>query len=155
MIELEPNFRQFLDQNFDFVESKFDGAVDIYFSPILKLRIVRDRNTELYMDISPLDNPQQPSDWIIMGDLRSYMLDNDDYLKGSDFLEVSTFFKENNKQILSLLDTNYENVKKALKERGRHRADLLFGPIKGQDSENKGKPADESKQQSKKPWWKF
>ena len=155
MIELESIFKQFLDQNFDFIESKFEGAVDIYSSSTLKLRIVRDRNTKLYMDISPLDNPQEPSDWIIMGDLRSYMLNNDDYLKGSDFLNVSTFFRENYKQILLLLDTNYENVKKALKERGLHRADLLFGPIKQQDSETKDRPADENKQQNKKPWWKI
>jgi hypothetical protein len=70
MIELEPTFRQFLDQNFSFVESKFEGAVDIYSSKILKLRIKRDWNKKLYMDISPLENPQEPSDWIIMADLR-------------------------------------------------------------------------------------
>jgi len=130
MIELEPDFRQFLDQNFDFVESKFDGAVDIYFSPILKLRIIRDRDAELYMDISPLDNPEMPSDWTMMVDLRSYMLDNEDYLTGSDFPEVSTFFKKNYKQILTLLQTDYENVMNALKKRGQYRADLLFGPTK-------------------------
>ena len=97
------------------------------------------------MDISPLDNPQQPSDWIMMGDLRSYMLNNDDYLKGSDFNEVSTFFQENYKQILSLLETNYETVKKALKERRRHRADILFGPTKGENSINKDIPTEENK----------
>lgn len=127
MIELESNFKQFLDQNFDFIKSEFDGVVHIYSSPVLRLRIVSDRNTKLYMDISPLDDPQEASDWIMMGDLRSYMLDNDDYLKGSDFFQVSTFFKENYTQILSLLEKNYDDVKKALKKRGQHRADVLFG----------------------------
>jgi hypothetical protein len=145
MIELEPNFKHCLNQNFDFSESLFEDAVNIYSSPILKLRIVRDRNAKLYMDISPLDNPQQPSDWIMMGDLRSYMLNNDDYLRGSDFNEVSPFFQENYKQILLLLETNYETVKKTLKERGRHRADILFGPTKGENSINKDIPTEENK----------
>jgi hypothetical protein len=83
------------------------------------------------------------------------MLENDDYLSGSDFLKVSTFFIENYKQVISMLDTNYNKTKKALDERGRHRADLKFGPIKQQDSDTKNKPANETKEQNKKPWWKI
>ncbi|HRH49106.1 MAG TPA: hypothetical protein PLP23_10155 [Panacibacter sp.] len=155
MIELEPSFRQFLEDNFELIESKFDGAVNIYSSKKLKLRIVRDQNTKLFMDISTLDNPQTSSDWVIMDDLRSYMLNNDDYLEYTDFYKVSSFFQENFDNILSLLNMNYDNVKKALKERGEYRAELRYGPIQKQDFQSTHKSFKENQQQNKKPWWKF
>lgn len=155
MIELESDFSKFLNDNFEFAESMFEGAVNIYSSRNLKLRIVRDRNTKLYMDTSIHENPQTPSDWIIMGDLRSYMLNNDDYLEGADFHEVSTFFQENYQNILWLLNTKYDDVRKSLAERGQHRAEVLFGYIPKPETKDVHKPTEAVKEQKRKRWWKL
>jgi hypothetical protein len=154
MIELESDFQKFLNANFAFAENMFDGAVDIYSSADMKLRIVRDRNAKLYMSVSTLENPQNSSDWIILSDLRSYMLDNDDYLKEIEFYEISTFFRENYEKVILLLISKYDIVQKALRERGHYRAQVMFGPIPKQESRDLPKSAKDDQQVKKKPWWK-
>jgi hypothetical protein len=127
MIQTDPDFQELLNKDFKLVEIFFEGAVNIYSSKDLRLRIVKDHDSNLYVDLSTQENPTTPEDWIMLADLRSYMLKNDDYLTGSDFEEVSVFFVQNYLQIVHLLKTNYSETKNALKERGNKRADLLFG----------------------------
>jgi|GEM_PF-3578491 len=103
------------------------------------------------MDISTLQDPQTPSDWIGIGDLRSYMMDKD-YLEGSEFGEISTFFQNNFRDILFLLNSNYNTVREALKKRGNHRAKLKWGTISQNKDDN---VVEKQNNQQKKPKWKI
>jgi hypothetical protein len=156
MLEVNHHFKEFLAKHFSFVESKFENRVDIYSSQNLKLRIVRDHNSKLYMDITILENPQNPNDWIILSDLKSYMLNNDDYLKVNDFDETANFLISNHNKITELLNTDYENVKRALTERGKIRAEKMFGTIKSTDSYSTTITSRKTSQ-TKNPanWWRF
>ncbi len=129
MIELEPRFKQFIETNLKFIEGQLNDTVNVYSAEHLKVRICREKDGLLDIDISTLISPQTQDDWIMISGLRSYMLNNDDYLKVPVFNETCSFFQENYQNILALLNTRLNQVKKALKKRGEQRAEVMFGPL--------------------------
>ena len=130
MLHTGLEFQEFLNKNFQFIESLFEDKVDIYSSQYLRLRIVEEHNKELYIDISTKENPEVVEDWIMLGDLVSYILNNDDYINGSEFNDISFFFMQNYTKIVELLNTQYSPTLEALKKRGNKRAEILFGQNK-------------------------
>lgn len=153
MLDLPHNLQEFIDQHFHFVESYAEGRVYIYTSPELRLRIVHDRNGRFFMDVSMKENPtKDPEDWIIFGDLRSYLLKNDDYLTGNEsFDEISTFFIDQYNTIVDLLRNSYSATRSDLKERSYKRAEIRYG-YKRPENETK---ENSNEQKKRKPWWKF
>ena len=155
MTQLPTNFEDFLNKHFQLIESYANDRVHVYSSAEIRVRVVHDRNDRLFMYVSNKENPTRDiEDWIIFSDLRSYMLNNDDYLEYNEFDKVSLFFLENYKDIISLLNTRLDDVKNALSERGMHRANVRFGLIAQNNSSNADKSSEEE-QQKKKPWWKL
>ena len=156
MLELPTTLQEFLDLHFQFIESYTEGRVHVYTSPDLRLRIVHDRNGKFFMDVSVKEHPtKDPADWIIFGDLRSYMLNDDDYLTGNaTFDEISTFFIDRYNTILDLLKNSYSVTKNALEERGYKRAEVLFG-YKRPESKTEAEKKNSDDQKQKKPWWRL
>ena len=124
MLYLEAEFREFLNNNFQFIESKFEDRVYIYKSDSLVLRIVQDVSGFRSMEISTVGNPDK---WFDLSVLRSYLLTNDDYLKPLDFKVAFTFLINHYEKVKTSLSEAYVSTEKAISELKHLRAEKNFG----------------------------
>ncbi len=125
MLQLEPEFKDFLDANFQFAESKFNDRVHIYRSDDLILRIVQDINGFRSMEISTI---KRPDSWFDLSAVRSYVLKNDDYFNVLDFKIAYNFFISEYQKIRALFsEEKYAETVREVSELRYLRAEKIFG----------------------------
>lgn len=122
-------FQEFLkDNNFKFLESKFDNRVEIYSSEYLILRIVQDGNLFKSVEVS---SRQDANDWFSLNIIRSLVLKNEDYLKVLDFEVACFFLVEYYSVVLDLFSAkNYSLTIKLLKKLEDKRAEIKYGKFR-------------------------
>lgn len=127
-MELTFEFNEFLkEKKFDFVESKFQGRVEIYSSDFLTLRIVQDRNLFKSVEIS---GKEDPDNWFSLNIIRSFILSNEDYLLALNFEVGLHFLIEYFNVVLGLfLPENYFSTVISLKKLEDKRAEIKYGKL--------------------------
>ena len=125
MLQLEQEFKEFLNDNFQFVENKFGDRVHIYTSSSLVLRIVQDVNGFRSIEISTI---RRPDNWFDLSVIRSYILNNEDYFKALDFKIAYAFLISYYQKVKALFDEEkYAATEKAISELRHLRAERNYG----------------------------
>ncbi|CAN5572792.1 hypothetical protein BH10BAC2_BH10BAC2_09870 [soil metagenome] len=125
-MDLMPKFQDFLRAyDFNLLESKFGGNVEIYSSNCIILKIVQDRNMFNSMEIFVKEDPDN---WFSLNIIRSFILKNEDYLQALDFDMGLCFFMEYYATIIDLFNSkNYYSTIKSLKKLEDKRAEIRYG----------------------------
>lgn len=127
-MELESDFKDFLNQSFKIIETLFDGSVVVYSCDYFILRIVEDRNLFKSMEISSGLNPDK---WVSLNIIRSFILKNDDYLKALDFTIASVFLMNYFQEIVNIFNSrSYFQTAQSLKKLVDRRAEIKYGPLR-------------------------
>ena len=128
-LQIEPEFKKFLNDNFKLIEQNGEDTIRIYSSPNYKLRIVQDNNRSRFIDVSTND---KPDDWFYLDVLRSYILNNDDYItsESDSFKTLFKFLSENEEKVqFALNKDNYTQTEAGYERMLRKRSDERFGRV--------------------------
>ena len=129
MIHLPNNFQIFLTENgFHHTQNDPEEEIDIYSSIDLTLRIVEDYNSFKSIDLLGRFTPNK---WFSLNVVRSYILNNEDYLKALDFNIGYDFLIKYYKEVLERFDkknylTTFEALNKLYERRGEGQLFRVF-----------------------------